>query len=142
MRRSQLQSFLMNWDSSGLSLVTTTPPVTIGDPGQHAWITMSNAPSDPVNKHPEMISEDMVPLAEETLVAKKDGVYFIALVNLGMMKRCNTFLEKWIKEGPKFIGLPCTHCHAKTVETSNKHLAPLITDTTKGSRLYGIMHNL
>lgn len=66
----------------------------MGNPGQHAWVTMPNALSDPTNKHLEMISEDMVPLTEETLMAKKDGAYLIALVNISVMKRCYTFLEE------------------------------------------------
>ena len=80
-----------------------------------------------------MISEDMVPLAEETLITKKDGAYPIARVNVGMMKRYDTFLEDGINESTKSIGLPSAHCHAKTSKIANKCLAPLITDTTKGN---------
>ena len=141
-RRSQLQSFLANWDSAGFASVTTTPPVTIGNPGQHAWVTTSSALSDPMNKYLEIVSEDMVPLTEETLMAKKDGAYLIALVNVGMIQRCKAFLKEWEKEGPNSVGLPSTHCCARTLETATKHLAPLITDANKGSRLYNIMRNL
>ena len=63
----QLQAFLANWDNAGLASVTTTPPVTIGKPGQRAWMTLSNALADPVNKHLEVVSEDLVPISEETL---------------------------------------------------------------------------
>ena len=59
-----------------------------------------------------------------------------------MMKRCEEFLSEWEKDGPKCIHLPAKHQRAVTQERANKHLAPLITDSVKGSRLNCIMCNL
>ena len=59
-----------------------------------------------------------------------------------MMKRCEAFLSEWEKDWPKCIDFPSKQCCALTQEGANKHLAPLITDSLKGSRLNCIMRDL
>ena len=76
------------------------------------------------------------------LKTKKDGAYLAVLVKEGMMKRCEDFLHKWEEEGPKGIGLPEKRRRASAQETANKHLAPLITESAKGSHLHCIMRDL
>ena len=141
MRRSQLHSFIANWDLAGLASVTITSPVTVGNLGQHAWVTMSNAFSDPNNKHLEVVSEELAMYSENSLLAKKHGAYLIALVNVGMMQRCKTFLKEWEYQGPKSIGLSSAHLSAPTLEKANQLLVPLITDATSGSHLHNIMRD-
>ena len=94
MKRNQLNTFISNWDTLGLSSVTNTVPITTSDAGQHAWVTMSNAFSDPnCNKNLAAILEELAKYPEETLLAKKHSTYLIALVNVGNMERSETFLK-------------------------------------------------
>ena len=59
-----------------------------------------------------------------------------------MRKRCEDFLLEWEREGPKCIQLPPKSRRATTQEAADKHLAPLITESIKGSRLNCIMRDL
>ena len=137
-----MQSFLANWNSIGLASVTKIAPFKAGDPGQHAWVTMSNALSDPSNKHLEVIAKELSSYTEESIMGKKDGHYLNALVNVGMMKRCEAFLEEWDKEGLKSIGLPHSRHRATTLEIANKLIAPLVNDAAKGGQLHNILWDL
>ena len=138
----QLQIFMMNWENKGLSSVTSIPPVPLGDPGQHAWKTMSDALNNQEDQLLAMVSEQLVEVSEERLRAKRDGAYLAALAKVGMRKRCEAFLTEWEEGGPKCIELPGGHRRALTQEAASKHLALLITDSVKGSRLHCIMRDL
>ena len=59
LRRDQVQTFMLNWDKKGLASVTTTPPTTIGHPGQHAWDVMTAVLADPCNKSLHAVCEDL-----------------------------------------------------------------------------------
>ena len=142
LKHMQLQIFMSNLDNNGLSSVTTTSPVAIGDLGHHAWKTMSAVLDKQDNQFLKMVSEQLVGVPEERLRAKKDRAYLAALAKVGMRKRCEAFLSEWEKDGPKCVGLPGKHRHSLIQEGANKHLAPLITDSVKGSRLHCIMRDL
>ena len=103
---------------------------------------MSDALDKQDNQLLQMVSEQLVEVPEEHLRAKNDGAYLAALAKVGMRKRCEAFLSEWEKDGPKCIDLPGKHQRALTQEVSNKHLAPLITDSVKGNRLHCVMCNL
>ena len=142
MKQMQLQIFMSNWKNNGLSSVTTTCPATTGDLGHHAWKTMSDALHNQDNRFLLMVSKQLTEVSEEHLKTKKDGAYLAALVKVGMRKRCKDFLLEWEKDGPKCIHLPSKNRRATTQEAADKHLAPLITKSVKGSRLNCIMRNL
>ena len=89
-----------------------------------------------------MVSEQLTEVSEEQLKTNKDWTYLAALVKVGMRKRCEDFLSEWEREGPKCIHLPSKHWRATTQEAADKHLAPLITSSIKGSRLNCIMRDL
>ena len=59
-----------------------------------------------------------------------------------MKKRCKDFLLEWERWGPKCIYLPQKSRRATIQEAADKHLAPLITESVKGSRLNCIMRDL
>ena len=103
---------------------------------------MSDALNKKENQLLEMVSEQLVGVPEEHLRAKKDGAYLVALAKVGMRKRCEAFLTEWEEEGPRCIELPGGHRRATAQETASKYLAPLITDSVKGSRLHSIMRDL
>ena len=105
---------MTDWENRGLSSVTSTPPVPFGNPGQHAWKTMSDALNDQENQLLAMVSEQLVEVSEERLRAKKDGAYLAALAKVGVRKRCEAFLTKWEEEGPKCNELPGGHRQALT----------------------------
>ena len=128
-----------NWENRGLSSVTLIPPIAFGDPDQHAWKTMSDALDEQENQLLEMVSEQLVKVPEECLRAKKDGACLAALAKVSTRKRCEAFLAEWKRESSKGIDLPGDNRRASTQEIASTHLAPLITDSVKGSRLHCIM---
>ena len=89
-----------------------------------------------------MVSKELATFSDDSLLTKKHGAYLIALVNVGMMQRCKTFLNEWEDQGPKSIGLSSAHRSAPTLKKANQLLVPLITDATRGSRLHNIMRDL
>ena len=103
---------------------------------------MSDALDRQDNQFLQMVSEQLTEVSEEHLRAKKDGAHLAALAKVGMRKRCEAFLTEWENEGPKCIDLTGGHRRSSTQEVANKHLAPLITDSIKGSRLHYIMRDL
>ena len=103
---------------------------------------MLEALEEQENQLLEIVSEQLVEIPEMRLRAKKDGAYLAALAKEGMRKRCEAFLVEWERDGPKAIGLPGDHRRASTQKAASTHLAPLITNSVKGSRLHSIMHDL
>ena len=142
MKQMQLQIFMSNWKNNGLSSVTTTRPAMTGDLGHHAWKTMSDALDNQDNQFLLMVSGQLAEVSEEQPKTKKGGAYLAALVKVGTRKRCEDFLLEWEREGPKCIHLPSKYRRTTTQESADKHLAPLITSSVKGSRLNCIMRDL
>ena len=103
---------------------------------------MSDVLDNPDNQFLLMVSKQLTGVSEEHLKTKKDGAYLAALVKVGMRKTCKDFLLEWEKDGPKCILLPSKHQRATTQEAADKHLAPFITESVKGSGLNCIMRDL
>ena len=103
---------------------------------------MSDALDNQEDQLLAMVSEQLVEVPEERLRAKKDSAYLAALAKVGMRKRCEAFLTEWEEEGPRCIEIPGGHRCAPAQEAASEHLAPLITDSVKGSRLHSIMCDL
>ena len=142
MKRAHTDAFMKNWNSKGLASVTTDKPCTSSDPERHAWVTMSKAMSDPSNKHLETISEELATYTQDSVLARKDGHYLNALVNVGMMNRSKTFLTEWDKEGPNAIGLLKAEQRATTLEAAKKAVNPLVAKAPNGGRLSHIVRDL
>ena len=138
-----MQTFLTGWENLGLGVVSNAVPITTGDAGQHAWETMSNAFDDPNCKEDlATISKELTQYPDETLHAKKNRDYPIALVNVGKMRRTEEFLKEWEDTRPVAIGLPKgSHCPASLTKATES-LAPVITDANKESRIYSITQDL
>ena len=120
MKRAQFDTFMARWDLTGLSSVTSAKPFTGANPEKHAWVTMSNAMADPMNKDLAMMSERLAAFDEESVLARKDGHYLHALVNVGMMKRNTAFMLEWDKEGPQTIGLLEANQTATSLDAAKK----------------------
>ena len=103
---------------------------------------MLKAYLDPSNSHLADISEDLTKYNLSAIMKKKDGDYLVAMINVGMMQRCENFLGTWESVGPKSIGLSSGHHGAPTEDKAKERLAPLITDATKDSKLHNIMRDL
>ena len=103
LRSDQVQTFMMNWDKKGLASVTTTPPASGDNIGQHAWEVMTAVLADPCNKYLSTVCEDLADWDENRFTQKKDPFYLMALVNVAMMQRCKDFLIVWEQDGPKCI---------------------------------------
>ena len=135
MKQVHLQIFMSNWKNNGLALVTSTYPAKTGDIGHHTCKTMADALNNQNNQFLLAVSEQLTEVPEEHLKAKKDGAYLVALVKVGMKKRCEDFLLEWERDGPKCIDLPLKSRLATTQEAADKHLAPLIAESVNGSRV-------
>ena len=142
LQQAQLQMFMANWNNNGLSSVTNATPVTAGDIGHHACRTMSDALSKQGNEFLLAVSEQLTEVSEDVLKSKKDGAYLVALVRAGMKRRCEDLILKWEDEGPKCIGISEMNPAATTQDAADKHMAPLIAESTKGSYIHRIMRDL
>ena len=142
LQQAQLQMFMANWNNNGLSSVTNATPVTAGDIGHHACRTMSDALSKQGNEFLLAVSEQLTEVSEDVLKSKKDGAYLVALVRAGMKRRCEDLILKWEDEGPKCIGISEMNPTATTQDAADKHMAPLIAKSTKGSYIHRIMRDL
>ena len=92
---------------------------------------MSDTLKEQEKQHLEIVSEQLAKMLETLLRTKKDEAYLVALANLGMRKRCESFLEEWDRDGPKSVPPPGGHRRASTQETVREHLALLISDSTR-----------
>ena len=142
MKQAQTDIFMANWDSKGLAAVTTEKLYTAGNPGKHAWVTMSKVMADPSNKNLVTISEELATYTQESVLARKDGHYLNALVNVGMMDRNMTILTEWDKEGPQTIDLLEAKQNATTLEVAKDLVTSLVVNAPKGGRLRNIVRDL
>ena len=133
---------MAKWDQGGLTSVSTTPPITDIEPGQHAWTTIKDALADQNISYLGSIAEELSSWDTAKIMTKKDPHYLQALVNVAMMERRDAFLETWREQGPKCVGLPKEHRKATTIADANKHLQPVVTDVVKGDQLHAIMRDL
>ena len=133
---------MMNWDKKGLASVTTTPPASGDNIGQHAWEVMTAVLADPCNKYLSTVCEDLADWDENRFTHKKDPYYLMALVNVAMMQRCKDFLSAWEQDGPKCIGLPKECRDTETLGDAHEHIRSLITNSELGGFLRNVIRNL